>query len=179
MTTRVKIPPASLLFGVAILLLAVGLIVDLGFTQPRVQEVRRLDSERQELLDRLTARSVRDREAEQLARSIGAADLEGALEVHGDSDPVTFLAAALEENNLTTIELSTHATHNTGQFRRTRFTLRVGGRYNRILDFVRTIERSPRLVTVDALSIVEAEDSSLLESRIDVTVFEFSAGLPQ
>lgn len=179
MTSRVKIPPASMLLGVAIILLAVGLVVDLGFTQPRVQEVRRLDSERRGLLDRLTARSVRDREAEQLARSIGATDLKGAIEVHRNSDPVTFLATALDDNKLTTIELGTTSSHNTGQLTRTRFSLRVRGRYNRILDFVRTIERSPRLVTVDALSIVEAEDSNLLEGRIDASVYEFSAGISQ
>jgi hypothetical protein len=113
-----------------------------------------------------------DEEAQRLAASLGVNDLAEAMSGSSLSDPVTFLGGLIADSRLTRLELATHNAVNVGNLRRTRFSLRVLGTYSRILQLVQSMERSSRLVTVDAFSLQPAAESAALEGRLDVSIYD-------
>jgi hypothetical protein len=164
--------PAAL----AILLLALGLVTDLGFTRPRLQEVRRLMAERTRVLETLARVSQTEREALDLAHRLGAGDLSEALAAQRREDPLTYLGQEVERAHLVRRELGSQASETVGSLRRNRYHLGVRGSYFQILGFLRTIEQGSWLVTVDALSMEQMPESADLEGRIYLSVYGIPGG---
>ena len=159
----------------AAVLLAAGLLVDIGFIRPGRGELARLKAAREDTRLRLGQQRALDEEAGSLAASLGVSDLAEAMSGATLSDPVTFLGGLIADARLTRLELATHASADAGSLHRTRFSLRVLGAYPRILQLVQSMERSSRLVTVDAFSLQPAADSADLEGRLDVSIYDPAA----
>lgn len=156
----------------AAILLAAGLIVNVGFVRPGGGQIVRLMAARDEARIRLGQQQALDAEAQRLAASLGVSDLAEAMSGSALSDPVTFLGGLIADARLTRLELATHASADVGKIHRTRFSLRVLGSYERVLQLVQAMEESPRLVTVDAFSLQPAVESALLEARLDVSIYD-------
>ena len=164
------------LAGLAGVLLLIGIVFDAGFVQPRVREIRRLRGELTSLRTQASQQGSMEGELTSLAKRLGVGDLNVAFTSYASADPVTFLGRLIGESRLTRLELSTQATTIVGQLRRTKFSFRVLGSYAQLTDLVQRLERSPHLVTVDALSIMPAVDAAGLEGRLDVSIYDPQAG---
>jgi hypothetical protein len=176
--TRFGSSQAGAVLGFAVSLLVAGLLVDIAFTQPRLREVRRLRLQRDELLHQLGNVENREHEVKAIAELLSV-DTLAELRPAPDDDPLTFVGRLLEGSRLTRLELSTTGTSETESFRRTRFALRVLGSYGRILEFVRNLERGPRLATVDAFVIEAATGPEALEGRLNISIHDpRSSGTP-
>jgi len=162
----------NLFLALAAVLLAVGLTVDIGFIQPQLRQLRQLSLQRDQLLIQIGQGMDRSRNSQTLTRLLNVSELSLLLPAETDPDPLTYLGELLNESRLTRLEL-THAGRTvTDQLLRTQFMLRVTGSYDRTLNFVRAIERGPRLAVVDAFSIEAIKESQMLESRLQVSIYE-------
>jgi hypothetical protein len=169
--TRFGSSRTSAVLGFAVLLLVAGLLVDIAFTQPRLREVRRLRLQRDELLRQLGNLENRQHEVRAIAGLLSVETL-AELRATPENTPLIFVGRLLEDSRLTRLELSAAGTSESDSFRRTRFALRVLGSYGRILEFVRTLERGPRLATVDAFAIEAATGPEALEGRLNISIYD-------
>ena len=178
MTATAGARRSNALFILAAALLGLGLVVDLGFTRPRLEEIRSLEAARARLHLRRDQRGAREREAKELARLLGADDLASAVSAGQGEDPVDFLGHALERWQLERVQLTTRSSTSAGPLRQTGYTLKVEGSYGGILNFVRSVEMGPRVVTVDAISMVPGTGSAALEAELDLTLYEAAGNQP-
>ena len=174
------------------LLLALGLILDFGFTRPRLTEVQRLEEQRARLFRQDASRAANERDGRELARCLGAADLPSALALQTGEDPVNFLGSEVERAGLSRVQLASRAAATTGGLRQSDFVLRVQGSYAGIQSLIRSLESGPRVVAVNALSIMPASPSpgapgsakagsgvaGALEAQLDVSVYDVPGGRP-
>jgi hypothetical protein len=149
-----------------------GAAIDLGFTQPQRRAVERLRLQRADLLGRTAEINSRDSEEKRWAVYLGSADLKSALAERRGEDPITFLGDAIERSGLRRLELGSQAMGETDHLRRSRLFLRALGSYRQITEFVTKLEREERLITVDALTIQPAVESSGLEVRMNLSIYE-------
>jgi hypothetical protein len=156
----------------AVVLLVLGIVVDLGFTQKRSQDVRRLARERAQLQEKLSNLESRDLGSQKLAAYFGVERLTELLDRDQRADPVTYVSDLLNESGLTRLELGTMATSEVGRLQRTEFYVRASGRYKRVLDFTRKLEQRPRLARVDALVLEQMVESSHLEARFNLSIYD-------
>lgn len=153
-------------------LVLVGVALDFGFTRPQLRTVGQLRQQRADLLGRSTQVSSRDAEQKRLAAYLGVSDLKNALVEHRGEDPIRVLGDAMERSGLRRLELGTQAGGETDRLRRSRLFLRALGSYPDITRFVASLERDDRLITVDALTIQHASESSDLELRMNLSIYE-------
>jgi hypothetical protein len=172
MRKRAMVPQGRTVAGLAAILLLSGIVVDVGFVQPRLREISRLRTQMSDAKARVAQQSRQVEEVERLMRGLGVADLGEAIADQGATDPVTFLGRMIDEARLTRLELSTRASGDVGHLRRTRFSLRILGTYPRFVELVRSLEQSKRLVTIEALSLEPASEASGLEGRLDVSIYD-------
>lgn len=177
-----KVEPLRLVAALSGVLLATGLLVDLGFTQQRLQDVTRLAVERDRLRAQVFLLDRAAREEQDLARHLGGERLIDALTSQLELDAVSYLGLAAKRAGLTRSELTTEATAEMEGLRRIRCTLRVSGTYAQVTECVRALEQGPRLVAIDALDIAGAPETGRLEARLAVSVYDpilpRSAGAP-
>jgi hypothetical protein len=160
-----------------VVLLATGLVVggvalDFGFTQPQRRAVEQLRRQRADLLGRTAEINSRDAEQKRWAAYLGAASLDAALGERRGQDPIRILGDAMDSSGLRRLELGSQATGETERLRRSRLFLRALGSYPQITQFVASLERDSRLITVDALTIQPATDSNGLELRMNLSIYE-------
>jgi hypothetical protein len=155
----------------ALVLLVLGIGVHAVVNQPRMNEITGLRERQASLLGQagtLARLEAENRELERVNETGGGA---GAA-----IDPFAFVGRAVDAAGLTRIEMGTEASGTTGGLQVTKFSLRVAGIYPRIVDFVRNLERSPRTVTILALTIEPMAESSLLEARMHISVYDPATG---
>jgi hypothetical protein len=156
----------------ALILLVVGLALHLGFTRAKGAEVRRLSAQ----LDALQAQAIdqagRREQTRALAQRLGGPDLATALQAQREVEPIEFLGRELAAAGLRSLELGTDAVGQTGGLRRTRYFVRAEGHYEAVLRFVRAIELSPRVLSVDGFTIERPAGTSTLDVRIELSIFE-------
>jgi hypothetical protein len=158
--------------GLAAALLAIGLVVDLGFIQPQVRQMRQLGLQRDQLLDQIGQGLDRSRQRKDLARYLNVTDLSELLNDKRESDPLAYIGARLDANSLTRLELTHAGTSAMNNLQRTQFALRVLGSYQNILNFLCDLERGSRLATVDAFTITTVRESRSLEARLNISIYE-------
>jgi len=169
---------ARSLFLVPALLLAVGLIVDFGFTRPRLLEVDRLQAQRLRVVDRAETRAAHEREGRELARCLGSDDLPTALALQKGDDPVNFLGAQVDQASLQRLQLSSRSTAVNNGLRQSDYSLRVQGSYAGITKLVRSLELGPRVVAINAISITPVNGSLALEAQLDLSVYDVAGSRP-
>src|SRR5262245_18204374 len=122
-------------------LLAVGLVVDFGYTQRQLGQVKRLSAERERLRSEVEKVERAEREADEIAAHFGGGDLSEALVGQTRVDAVTYLGAVVRKAGLSGSDLSTDVTTEAENLRRIRCSLRFSGTYAQMLNCVRELER--------------------------------------
>jgi hypothetical protein len=155
-----------------LILLILGLLVDIGFTRPKLRAVRSLEVQKAQLQRRLVQLERQEQRVDELAAYLGGDDLNEALSNLDVGDPLAYLSQLIETARLRRQELGTEETTEQGKLRRTQFYLRVIGSFSRILELVRQLEQSPRLAVVDAMILEKEYDSGQLKARLRVSIYE-------
>lgn len=169
-------PSIGLALVLPLLLLILGLVADIGFTRPKLKEVRQLAARHSELQKRLVELERQERRGDELAAYLGGDNLEDALSNLAGEDPLAYLNELIEAAGLRRQELGTEETAEFGKLRGTQFYLRLTGSFSRILDFVQRLEQSPRLASVDALILDKEAGSGQLKARLRVAIYEPALG---
>lgn len=162
----------QIIFGAALLLLLAGVGIDMVLVRPRLDEIRGLEARRASLLARIDELAATSKESHTLARALGRDELAGLPDLGRDKEAVAYIGQVLGGTKLNRLELTTTATGETGGFRRTQISLRVLGRYNHILDFVKALEEGQRLISVDGLVVEEVLGTKNLEGRLSLSVYD-------
>jgi Tfp pilus assembly protein PilO len=166
--THVRPGPA-----LAVGLLFLGLIVDLGFTGPQIRNLTRSTAERDQLRQQMMTAGRQKERGQTLARALGGQELDEALRAQAAMDPIDYLGRLLAQAGLRRTELGTQKSVDSERLRRTSFFLRACGRYGQIVAFLRDLEESPRLVLIDDFTLQPApDDARLLEARIELSMVE-------
>jgi Tfp pilus assembly protein PilO len=150
-------------------LIVLTLAVDLAGLRPAAARMRRLETRRAELAARLVAQSEQEREIEFLASVLGAGspgESAGAL-----ADPIAIVDGFIAHRGLERTELVSKPIEETGQVARARLSTVVRGSFAQIVGLVRDLEQSPRVITIDGLSIEAPPGAARLEGRLSLSVY--------
>jgi hypothetical protein len=164
---------STTVLALAIALIVGGLAVNLLLTGPLLDDIRRLRGERAATMKNVQQDLARGAEHRALGEELGL-DPASAVEAP-TTDPLVFLGRMLDESGLTRLELTTTATAESGRLQRTGFVVRAAGDYADILAFVRALESSRRVVTVDALQIETIVGTERQECRLLLSVHDVRA----
>jgi hypothetical protein len=162
----------GLILVLPLALLILGLLVDIGFTRPKLRAVRSLADQKAQLQKRLVQLERQGQTVDELAAYLGGDDLNEALSNLDVGDPLAYLSQLIEAARLRRQELGTEETSELGKLRRTQFYLRVTGSFSRVLELVRQLEQSPRLASIDAMILEKEFDSGQLKARLRVSIYE-------
>jgi len=168
-----RLPPASI---AALVLFILGIAIDQGFTRPALAEIQRLNAKLAGLREQATAVDAREHVARQIAATLGGDDLGKALAGGENDDALTFLSRAVQRAGLTRVALNTRTTDNVGHLRRTSLSLQLTGRYEGLVNLVRAIERSPRVFTIDAVTVTREAPNEGLTFHIDLSAYDARKG---
>jgi hypothetical protein len=161
----------AVILAIAGLLLVVGLIVEMGFARPRLREISRLIDERSQLLSQIRAQQMQDGLSDEMAEHLGVGDL-SELASAPDADPATYLGMLLDHSRLVRLSMTTDGGKEFSGIRRSDFSLRAQGGYAAMQAFVRDLESGPRLASVEAFDIRTQTDSSQLEGRFNISIYD-------
>lgn len=153
------------------LLLVVGLVIEMAFARPRLQEIQRLTGECARLQSQIQEQQRLDSESRQLAVHFDVAGL-AELTDRSQPDAVAYLGQALDRSGLQRLDMTTNGGEDFGRLRRSDFLIRARGNYAEIQTFVRELERGRRLVSVDALAIKTMLESRDLEGRFNISIYD-------
>jgi hypothetical protein len=163
MRTKVLISMALLLFGAT-------LGIDRAWVRPVLERTQALEEQRSALQARLGARAEDNREADVLAVGLGLRDLS---ELSPPSeDALVFLNRKIEATGLRQVELVVDQVVETIRLRESGFTLTVHGDYERCVALVRALEDDPLLVRVNGVRMGTQPESSGLECRLTISIFD-------
>jgi len=167
-STGTRVPAV---LGAAGLLLVVGLVIEMAFARPRLQEIRRLTDECASIQTRIQDQQRLEGQSRQLAVHF---ELPGLSELTSRTQPdaVAFLGQALDRSGLQRLDMTTNGGEDFGRLRRSDFLIRARGNYAEIQSFVRDLESGHRLVSIDALSIKTMLESSDLEGRFNISIYD-------
>lgn len=163
-----KLPAALAAAG---LLLAIGLVVEIFFARPRLQEIRALTGECAGLQAQLQDQLRLDGRSSQLAVHFGMPDL-GTLAQPPRSDAVAYLGQTLDRSGLRRQDMTSSGGEDFGRLRRSDFVVSAHGDYAQFQTFVRELEAGQRLAVIDALSIRPLLESRQLEGRFNISVYD-------
>jgi hypothetical protein len=163
----------ALLTAAAVGLLVVGLVIDLGFTRPRVDAVHHLLARRAELTAELAGLTAREWVAERMLLHMKG-------EACGDSVPsqdggLAFLARRIEESGLRRLEIVAIISGREGNLDISRFSVRATGSFAAGLEFVRRLESDRRLVVLESIRMMPVAESEALEMGFDLLMVDLAA----
>ncbi|MBK6898958.1 MAG: hypothetical protein IPH09_06705 [bacterium] len=153
------------------LLLVVGLVIEMAFARPRLQEIQRLTAECARLQSQIQDQQRLDSESRQLAVHFDVAGL-AELTDRTQPDAVAYLGQALDRSGLQRLDMTTNGGEDFGRLRRSDFLIRARGNYAEIQTFVRDLESGRRLVSIDALAIKTMLESRDLEGRFNISIYD-------
>jgi hypothetical protein len=160
----------------ALLLLALGLLIDLGFAGARADDVRHLSAQRETLRAQIAGQEGRAQRAHELAQRLGGDDLTEALAAQQAVDPVNFLGRALRQAGLHSLELGTEAGSQSGPLRRMRYFVRATGNFGGLMRFMRLLESNPCVLTIDGFTAEKVVGETDLDIRVNLSFYEPLAG---
>ena len=171
MKTLKSMPGLNLAAGGVVLLVVLGVLVDVAVLSPRMDELTRLTGERSDLelrLGTVVGSKFRQSDAE---RALRIEDLDAYLD--SDVEDVTsYIGRMITQAGLTRLELSTNKRSETDQLVRTDFSMRVNGRYDQIVEFVKIIESNERFAAIDEFSIQAPLIGDNLEGRFNLSIYD-------
>ena len=169
--TRMALTRLNIALGLAVVLLAAGLIIEGTVAKPRLRRLQALDAERTRLMGEIDQQRHIEAEGRTAAALLGIDSLD---EVAGmeRSDPIAYLGSLIEASGLMRLGLNTDDRDVAGTLDHQRFTLRVRGDYRALQDFVQRVESGPRLAAVDAFTISPDMDGKDLEGRFNLSIYD-------
>ena len=170
MKNRIGIAPGAVI--PALILLALGMFINLGFTRARGEEVRRLSAQRDALRAQAVGVEGREERTRELAQRLGGTDLAAALEGQQGIEPVDYINRTLAEVGLRSLELGTQGTTQTERLRRTRYFVRAEGSFAALQRFFRQAELSPRVLIIDGFTVERPVGVNSLDVRINLSIYE-------
>ncbi|MBA4377205.1 MAG: hypothetical protein C0395_00835 [Gemmatimonas sp.] len=153
------------------LLLVAGLVIEMAFARPRLQEIQRLNDECASLQSRIQDQQRLESEGRRLAVHFDVAGL-AELTARSQLDAVAYLGQALDRSGLRRLDMTTNGGEDFGRLRRSDFLIRASGNYAEIQTFVRDLESGRRLVSIDALAIKTMLESGDLEGRFNISIYD-------
>lgn len=163
--------------GVALAALVVlALAIDFAGLRPAVARIRRLEARRAELTARFVAQNERERETEFLARVLGSSAGAPGDTSDPPADPMTIVDGFIARRALECTELASKPAEESGQVTRARLNTVVRGSFAQVLGFVRDLEQSPRVITIDALWLEAIPGTARLEGRLSLSVYSPKQG---
>jgi Tfp pilus assembly protein PilO len=162
----------KILIGATLALVGAGVTIDFIWANPLLEKTRAMERQRVEALERINSTIEAQAERQALAGALQVADLAELKQLSDRSDPIVFLGRLLDRSGLTRLEMTSTGTNESARLRQTGFTVRATGEYGQIVDFIRTLEQSARLVTVDVLQIQKSVGAGILECRLSLSVFD-------
>jgi hypothetical protein len=164
---------AVVFLGLAVLVLAAGLVTELTLLRPRLARWRALEAQRVELLQRLGETSAQQRENRVLAAYLDLASLDELdLATANLVDPVLYLDNQVAASGLERLELTSVGTMVQDGLRRSRFTLRARGGFAAVTALINGLEAGRRVVSVDAFVVERPVGENSLEARISLSVHD-------
>jgi hypothetical protein len=157
-------------FVPAVLLLLVGLVLDFGFTRPRVTEVRALCARRAALSAQLSELSAREWAADRICVRLGCTNAEDSLAASGSD--LAELARKIDAAGLRRLEIVARESGREGNVLIAHFTVRVTGSYQQNLEFVRSLEADPRLMVLESFRLEPIVGSSALDAAYDLRLID-------
>lgn len=160
----------NVLIGVALLLFGLALGIDRAWVRPVLERTELMEQERSALQARLGARAEVDLEADAIAAGLGLRSL--ADLTAPEEDALVFLNRKIEAAGLRQVELVADQVVETIRLRESGFTLTVQGDYERCVALVRSLEDDARLVRVNGVRLGTQPESSGLECRLTLSIFD-------
>jgi hypothetical protein len=156
--------------GPTVGLLIVGVVLDLGFTRPRVEQVNMLCARRAALEERVSELSAQAWAADRINVHLGRDATADSLAA-GDND-LAELARRIDVAGLRRLEIGVRGTEQQGHLTRARYTVRVTGAYQQILEFVRALEADRRLVVFESFHLRPIDGSRDVEGAFDLLLID-------
>jgi len=161
--------PSRLLL-ISVLVVVGGLTLDVLFLGPKTKELRRLETQRSQLIGQVAETKTSARINQRLTQYLAGNNLRA--DAQSVSDPTSFLGSMIEGSNLVRLELKAVETVESTNLIQSRFFLRVKGDFNPTLDFVRKLEQGTRLAVIDEIKISPARDQVGLETSINLSIYD-------
>jgi Tfp pilus assembly protein PilO len=169
---QVRSRGVTFLSGLALLLIGAGAVVDFGMIRPRIAAVKQVTAKRLHLRQEIVQSSQRDQRLQKLADFLHVQDKADLSSQQSGNDPLAYLAQMIDQAGLTRLDIGAGESAQAGRLKRSTFSIRVMGKYDRLLALVQALEQGPRFVTIDVFSIESTTESNTLEGRFSVTVYE-------
>jgi len=160
-----------------------GLVgIEFGFYRPQRARLKAAEAKLANVQMQVGATERRRRGDARILEALGAADDPQALRrFMGTESGLIYLSRAIDTSRLTRVDFRTEAAIVEGPFTVEKFFITVEGSGIRLLDFIRTIESSPRLARFDQIRLDPVDESGSLAMRARVSIYSLgdAAGLPQ
>lgn len=161
----------GLALALAALLLVVGLLVEREYAHPMLERIANLQSQRQEGWAQLRRQEDLAERSERLAARLGFETL-NELAASAEIDPVSYLGGLIEKHGLVRLDLRNMGGQAYPALHRTDLNLIVTGRYARIQDFMQDLETGRRLTSIESFTIRSRRETTDLEGRFNISVYD-------
>lgn len=182
MTTRGRMGGQAIPLIVAALSVA-GLIgIEFGFYRPQRARLTAAEAKLTNVQMQVSATERRRRGDARILEALGAADDPQALRrFMGMENGLIYLSRAIDASRLTRVDFRTEPASVEGPFTVERFFITVEGSGIRLLDFIRTMESSPRLARFDQIRMDPVDESGSLAMRARVSIYSLAdaRGVPR
>jgi hypothetical protein len=175
MQARIRFDKVTVFMGGGLLLLAVGLVIEIGFARPLLREIGSMNEERSRMRTEIIRQGELDKDGSALAEVFGLADL-AELGRAPVVDPLAWLGTTISDAKLVRLDLTNTGAADFGKVRRSDFTVRTRGSFAQMQQFVRSLEAGPRLVAIDAFTISTQFDKQSLEGRFMLSIYDPTGG---
>ncbi|MDZ4803244.1 MAG: hypothetical protein SGI90_00095 [Candidatus Eisenbacteria bacterium] len=177
MTTRGRMGGQGILLIVAALSVA-GLVgIEFGFYRPQRARLKAAEARLTSVQMQVDATERRRRGDARILEALGVADDPQALRrFMGTESGLIYLNRTIDASRLTRVDFRTEPVSIDGPFTIERFFITVEGSGLRLLDFIRTIESSPRLARFDQIRMDPVDDSGSLAMRARVSIYSLTDG---
>lgn len=171
MVRNKRLNKVTVFIGGAVLMLVAGLVIEMGFARPLMNEINAMKAERGRIRTELVRQSALDKEGTALATVFGLEDL-AELGRRPEQDALGWLGRTLSDSRLVRLELTSSGAEDFGKVRRSDFTVLARGDFPAMQRFVKRLEEGPRLVTVDAFTIKPLFNTDELEGRFMLSIYD-------
>jgi hypothetical protein len=162
--------------GLALAFLASLGVIEFGLYRPQSRRLAAAEEALAGLQAQTAARDRRRVQDQDILESLGLSENASGLEVlFGTESGIVFLNRHIDDQSLKRLDFRTEASEVDGPFLVERFFITVEGSGTRLLDFVRTLEASPRLSRFEQIRLDPVEESTNLVMRGRVSIYSLPA----
>jgi hypothetical protein len=162
--------------GLALACLAGLGAIEFGLYRPQARRLAAAEEALAGLQTQLAARDRRRTQDQDILESLGLSDSGSGLEtVLGTESGIVYLNRHIDDASLRRLDFRTEPGGVDGPFQVERFFITVEGSGTRLLDFIRTLESSPRLSRFEQIRLDPVDESTNLTMRSRVAIYSLPA----